>query len=402
MNSLFSLAQVLTLDHEKAVHLVEKTYLRALSGPALSQINIEDRRYLLQLLIEIHQQSDTPRHLFAQSGDTAVPAPKTVSDSVKIKMLENVLNRSLPLAFATLDRRDRALLVLCEIEQLSIADASLILSSDSESVTTRLNEAKANLIDKLLKGASPIEAKLIKEIPPREWLPSILQKSLKTSYPDAPSTLEPRIRSSFSNAPDRSPVASNYSVSSVYPPSARAGRSRFTQRLLGIILILAAGLAGYIGSTLLERKPNSNLISISAQQARRARAILTTSEPREAQEFITTHLNWRLSLPDISGSTIQGVGISEIIPGVRVPVFLYESEENRRAPITLYAYTYALLDQYKDQIELDAATLTAIAEDDHIDQYELRSGDNAFVWRDSDDIFIAVTSQVELQDRIIF
>nr|MBX2822777.1 hypothetical protein [Rhodothermaceae bacterium] len=44
-DALFSMAQVLTLDHEKSLQLVEKTVLRALSSSAVNQIELHDRRY---------------------------------------------------------------------------------------------------------------------------------------------------------------------------------------------------------------------------------------------------------------------------------------------------------------------------------------------------------------------
>jgi|GEM_PF-2226986 len=400
-DALFSMAQVLTLDHEKSLQLVEKTVLRALSSSAVNQIELHDRRYLLQLLLEVHQeQTQIHTPLFAPDSATAAPQ---VNESISTQLVQDALKGIMPLAFASLEDSDRALLILCEIERLSCTDASLIMGSDSKTICTRLEEVKQQLVDRILQNSSASLTTLITQIPQDSWLPAAIQSALKTNYKPSTSTLESRIRAAVSKRIDRKPseLLSRTPSALRNSRSQRSVRDVLFRRVLTLILILAAGLSGYIGSEMLRTPPNPDLISLSAKQAKRIKPILSTTNREEAEDFIINHLDWRLSLPVIDGSTIEGVGISEIASGVRVPVFLYRNQESRPSEkVTLYAFTYALLDEFQSQIQLSSETLDAIAEPDYIDSHALRSGNNVFVWRDANDIFLAVTDEDELQTRI--
>ena len=400
-DALFSMAQVLTLDNEKSIQLVEKAVLRALSNSRSDQIEIQDRRYLLQLLIEVHQEeSQKNNSLFAQETNGAL----TANESIKNQLIQDSLKGIMPLAFASLSDNDRALLILCEIERLSSTDASLIMGSDSKSVSTRLEEIKYQLVDKIRQNAPPSLNQLITQVPQNTWLPSAIQNALKSNYKLAPNTLESRIRTAVSKRTHSNPVEL---LSKERPPFRKEVKSHMPvrelllRRVITLFLILAAGLAGYIGSEMLRTPPDPDLISLSVKQAKRIKPILSTSNREEAEDFIVNHLDWRLSLPEITGSTIEGVGISEITHGIRVPVFLYRNEQSQqREKVTLYAFTYALLDEFQSQIQLSADILDAIAEPDYIDTRMLRSGNNVFVWRSANDIFLAVTDEEELKGRI--
>ena len=400
-DALFSMAQVLTLDHEKSLQLVEKTVLRALSRSRVDQVDIQDRRYLLQLLLEVHQdQSKRHTPLFAQGEDEIEPP---ANESIKNQLIQDALKRIMPVAFASLADSDRALLILCEIERLSSTDASLIMGSDSKTISVQLEEVKDQLIEKISQNASPSVSRMIANQPQDSWLPAAIQNALKANYKPSPNTLESRIRNVVTKRADRKPAEL---LSKAQPLRQREKRQQsikdlLFRRIITLLLILTAGLAGYIGSEMLRTPPNPDLISLSVKQSKRIKPILSTSDREEAEDFIVNHLDWRLSLPEISGSQIEGVGISEISSGIRVPVFLYSTRENEQTQeVTLYAFTYALLDEFQSQIQLSSETLAAIAEPDHIDFHSLRSGNNVFVWRNANDIFLAVTDTEELSSRI--
>ena len=395
--ALFSMAQILTLDSSRAIQLVEKTYERALSAPAISQIDIQDRRYMLQLLIELHKESaNATNSLFAPSAVSSNPT------DIKDHIIQDALKTLMPLAFASLEDADRILLILCNIEQLSCADASLILGSDSETVCERLDYARNHLKSVVLRNAPPALVRFLTENYSDSWVSSALQNSLKSTYKAPPAKLESAIRGALSRKKNRAPshrfAQTQRPDGTIQSPNSIGNRT--VRLVITLVLIISAGLAGYIGSEMLQTAPDANLISLSARKAKRIKPILTTSDRNEAQQFIVNHLDWRLNLPKIDGSIIKGVGISEIVSGVRVPVFLYEDESEGNTNVTVYAITYALLDEFQNQIELSQETLTAISDQDHIDKYELSSGSNVFVWRNADDIFLAVASEGELRNRI--
>ena len=450
--SLFGLAQLLTLDQEKAERLVEQTYARVLTGPSIEQIHIQDRRYLVQLMLETRARGRNSAYSFTRDarqdfprfGTTHRPAtgagahsdPPTVSSgttssntvssntasstippnttapqgangvasvpsgpgSITKQILDISVKRLCPLAFTQLEENDRVLLLLCDVEHLSCADASLILGSDSETVCNRLETSRQRLKDTMIVNASPAEATLLAPLATKD-LTDTLRQSLMAFTQKVPPPLAHRIQSSFSEPTgDRTSRESRWMSASgdTSDTAQKKPTPRIAQRLVALSLIVTAGFFGYIGSTLFYSEPDSDLITISAKKARRAKPILATTDRLEAQEFIGNHMDWKLSLPAIAGTSIQGVGISEVVNDVRVPVFLYEPSESQRetnsaSPVTVYAYTYALLDQNREKIALDEKTLAAIADENYMDQYTLQSGNNVFIWRDADEIFVAVT-----------
>ena len=109
-----------------------------------------------------------------------------------------------------------------------------------------------------------------------------------------------------------------------------------------------------MGSSILIREYDGNLLTLSASKASHIETVHATTDLSDAEQFVMQQLQWRLSLPDIAEGELTGVGISEIADQVRVPVFLYRDDA---APnnefITIYAFTYALLDEFADRIQLE-------------------------------------------------
>ena len=70
--------------------------------------------------------------------------------------------------------------------------------------------------------------------------------------------------------------------------------------------------------------------------------------------------------------------------------------------ITLYAFTYALLDEFSDRIQLGDDILEAIASENTFDLHDLNDRQKFVIWRNSNDIFMAVTAgdPIQLRDRI--
>lgn len=397
MDALFALAQVLTLDAEKASRLVETTYLHAHGQKGHERLALEDRRYLLQLLLQIYRhQQDAPKQLFAVESENESNVSRSPSqDSFKQRLLDHFLRQAVPVAFATMDHTDRIVLTLCDVERLSCADAALIVGGDSDAVCNQLETARETLRNIVAKNAPPAEALLLEQTDTREWIPTTLRRTVKSEFTALPPTLEPRIKSSIFKDQSNSDglVGANYDRQRTNHQSSTGSKSRMLQGLMAVILILGAGMVGYFGSALLAREPESNLVNLSVIKAPRVETMFSTTDLPEAEAFVRTQMNWRLSLPEITESNLSGVGISEIARGVRVPVFLYEDNLDQAEDlITVYAFTYALLDRFADRIELENDVLMAIAGENHFDLHDLSEKHKVLIWRDKDDIFMAVTS----------
>ena len=386
IEALYALAQVLTLDADKAAHLVEQTYRRAMAMAGERPVLLEDRRQMMQLLVRVHQEASTAAGLFAPA---TTGTPSQAQESFKQRLLEGFLRKTVPVAFATLDAHARALLAFCEVDQMSCTDAGRILDTPPETACRQLEEARSAFERTVRANASPAEAQLLDEVIRSGWIGQALRKALSTDFAAAPPTLEARLRSVLEKSPAVSPPpATSAPARSSSPPSTN---KRFSRGLTTLLLILTAGMAGYIGSALFSPIPEHDLITLSVEKAPRVETILQTSNLDEAERFVRHQLQWRLTVPEISEAHLTGVGISEVAQNVRVPVFLYTDEsEQHEGPITVYAYTYALLDRFADRIRLNRDILTNISRDNQFDIHDLDDERNVIIWRDANDIFLAV------------
>ena len=400
LDALYSTAQVLTLDAGKASTLVEDTFKRIIAIREKNLAVPSDRRHLLQLLIQVYHEQKQSTLPLIDLGQT-LPITSKPQDSFKQHILTQFLKRAVPASYALLDDADRIVLALCEANRLSNADAALILGGDSDSVSLQLESAKKKLVEKVMATASPNQLDILQQSNPNEWIPRSLNEALKSDFNTVPPTLEPRIQSAFTrHHPEEVRQALSASARKAEPYDSK---SRLSKGLMTIFLILAAGFIGYIGSTLLIKEPDVNLLTLSASKAPRVETVLATTELTEAETFVEQQMQWRLSLPDIENGELTGVGISEIADEVRVPVFLYRDDvDPTQEYITLYAFNYALLDQYADRIQLESDILQAIANDERFDLHDLNDKQKFVIWRSADDIFMAVTPNdpVELRNRI--
>ena len=394
IDTLYAMAQVLTLDAEKAAALLQQTYNRALETAGHQTVVLEDKQHLMQLLIRIHHEQ-TSAIVSPEDPKSISEQQTTPGNSVKQRLLNQFFRDAAPVAFATLDDPDRALLALCDIDKMSCADAAHILGDASEATCARLEEARKSFEEAVIRNAPPAEAQLLEQLGASEWRSNALHKAVHSEFVAAPPTLEPRIKSALTAA---YPLIRDHQNRTASVPKQTSGnvkprKSRLSRGLSTILLILVAGMVGYVGSALLAGSTEVDLIALSVKKAARVETILPTSDPKEAEQFVKSQMDWRLKLPVIQEGMLTGVGISEIASDVRVPVFLYSDDEAGASQrIAMYAYTYALLDRFSDRITLKRDILTAISSDDHFDVHDLGEKEKAVVWRNSNDIFIAVTA----------
>lgn len=394
------MAQVLTLDASRAEALVQATFERALRIREKNLVAPGDRRHMLQLMIQVyHEQKQTPPPLPAPDKELLPPVqPKA---SFKQHILNQYLRQAVPGAFAALSDLDRVVLSMCEANGRSNADAALILGGDSDSVNQQRKLARQRFAHHVSTNAPATVAQILAQANPEEWIPQALRRTLKSELNAVPPTLEPKIQAAFST---QHPEAARRALTAGTNKKAEStSHNRLSRGLMTIFLILAAGFIGYIGSSVLMKQPDANLLTLSASKAPRVETVLATTDQAEAEKFVQQQMRWRLTLPDIDQSEFTGVGISEIADDVRVPVFLYRDNMDANSEyITLYAFTYALLDEYADRIQLESDILQAITREDQFDLRDLNEKQKFVIWRKRDDIFMAVTSidPQMLRDRI--
>ncbi len=169
--------------------------------------------------------------------------------------------------------------------------------------------------------------------------------------------------------------------------------------LVGIALVLVVGFgADYLHSTLSE-EPEQDLIVLAARKAKSFRFDLRTPSRDRGERFLQTHTGVQSSIPEIDGTTLGGVGIEEIAPGVHAPAVRYV-DDSTGASITLYALSYRFLDA-NPSIRLSSDVRSQIQSESNFDLHSLRSA-QVLVWRNRSSIYLAVTKidGPELQSRI--
>ena len=404
--NLYTLAQAVSPDADAAAHLVEATYVHAFArlneGEATPEgTEQSDKQWLFGVMMDVRKELLLQRRDADDEAD--VPLLGTPLHTLRRRLALDVVRRTFPAVLATLPGGLRVLLLLCEVEGLSCAEAAPILGLDADEACERLEQARTAARTSLRNEASARERHLLDASLPDDWLAAGLRHVLDTEFAAVPPTLQPAIaeaaRGRLPAADDRTPITSETPTPDTVVSD---GTSRLGRLLFALLLILTVGLIGYLATTILEGEPETNLVVLSAEQADAVRPVLTTDRPAEAERFVRERLDWRLTLPSIDQATLTGVGLIELTPEMQVPVFLYR-DDLTGDPLTLYAYTYALLGRYQDQLHLAPDILRQIQDDRHFDLHDLGE-QRVLVWRHRDDIFVAVTlgDAEALQERIVF
>ncbi len=167
-----------------------------------------------------------------------------------------------------------------------------------------------------------------------------------------------------------------------------------------LLIVLASGLIASGISNLTKRSQEADLVSLSVRQAEHIEAGFETDEPDEAENYVRESLRRRIDIPAIEDAELTGVSIHDAGDGAEIPVFLYRNT-SETGSILLYAYSYAFLDTHGHRFQLTSDVLERIETESLFDLRD--SGEaNVLIWRERDDIFIAVTeSNIEaLENRI--
>lgn len=378
LDALYAFAQLLVSDAEDAAELVRATYARAFAHPGpLPDDPAACRAWLFQVLFEERraEQSGLRPSAFSPEDLDEAPLPSDALDATRQRYAEALVARLLPSALVSLDETARLLLALVEVSGFTPMSAGELLGLDELTARTAFDHAHAQLARSLRFAAAPHEQPLLDRIVDTPAYDEALAAALQLDVEPAPPTLRAQI-----------PVPE--------PPSgARLTEGQparpFGPALFAALLVLGAGLVGYLAtrSTAAEPKP-LDAIAAAAADAPKATVLLRTDDPLAAERFAFDHVGWRVALPQIDGLPLAGVGTREVVPGVTVPVFLYEQGDERAA---LYGFDYRLLDQASTRLRLDPDVLEQIEDDRHYEMHDLGSA-RALLWRDRDDILVLVTT----------
>ena len=411
LERLYSLAQVLTVDAQEAVKLVEATYDRAQSVALEKRGDMNEKAWLLRLMLQIYR---SPSHLLDSDissldvADETVIGADTLHEGFRRRLVEQLIDRALPAVFVMLPEQERLLLMLCEVDLFSCEEAADILGSDPESALDRLEEARNHLTETLLTNATALERYLLDTHLPPNWQNRALRTLDAEAFLPLPPTLRPAILSSENVIPGeqrqryKTDEQSTGKTSAQASSRSRSKRNKFKHFVISSLVIAIAGLLAYTLSSLLQKEPDTNLLTLSAGIVDHLDITFRTNSPEQAERYVYDRLDWRLIIPGIDQTTLVGVCISEIVQGIEVPVFLFNDVMSNER-ITLFVYSYALLDRLNDRVALGRDILRQIEESGHFDLYDL-DAEKVLVWRNQDEIYIAVTTgdAETLRQRIFF
>jgi hypothetical protein len=187
--------------------------------------------------------------------------------------------------------------------------------------------------------------------------------------------------------PARAEPASTPAETTPRTSSGSAKRSPLQRVVLAVLVIAAAALIGYVLSRPSGRATDADALVRSLDAAGRLQLRLETDTPAEARRYVRDEFGWRVAVPVFEAVPLRGVAIALTAPAVEVPVFLYGDAEGRS--VAVFAYSYALLDQVPDRLRLTDADYDEL---DAGAPFVRRAGGNeVVVWRDRDDIYVAVT-----------
>ena len=420
LESVYLLAQAISPDAETAAGLVEATYTQAFITLPLSNPARNEKRWLFRLLMQIrHEQTEFER-LNRQEDDHAEPPPEALK-TLRQRLARQIADRALPTILATLSDEQRLILLLCDAEGLSSEDAGFVLTLPPPTAFERLEQARAAVQETMQAGLSERERRLLSRNLPEDWLRHSLRRTVEAEFDLPPMALrhgivastahvqaepEPPEPAALPTSPPPLPPAASPEdpAPSLAAPAEKEARPRLGRLVVGLVLITTVAVLGFLASRSLNRPPETNLITLSVKQADAVRLSFKTDSPEQAESYVWDQLMWRLTLPTIDQATLRGVGLREVVPGITVPVFLYEdtdTDDTRR--IALYVFSYALLDRHNNRIQLEPEILRQIQDDQRFDLHDLGER-NVLVWRNRDDIYLAVTpgDPEALRQRIVF
>lgn len=245
-------------------------------------------------------------------------------------------------------------------------------------------------------GSAELGTQALREQDQAEWGPERSAEA-DSSEPESVILVDRAEDSAHEAAGSRIEVTEPSVATSAQPSGNKSGRElRRLARILGVTSVLALGLL-WVLSRLIDRQSNADLLDL-IPESRAALTSLLEARSAEALSSLVLDNGWRVAIPEIDGASPEGLGFSEILPGISLPVLVFREEGGATLLISLV--NYAFLDTHEGLLYLSREVLEAVGAED---TFVLpRSTPQVLVWRKGDELYLAATEgdREELAGRI--
>ena len=403
LDRVFEMARVLAPTEKRASKLVEATYRRAAQSSAPDDQSV--RAWLLRLLLQTYaaRRSDAA----TTSSVSTMRRPADLLQDFRFQTAEDALQRTVPVAFALRSPREQLVITLCDIVALDPMEAATVLDTNPRDLHDEAAAARESLWDAVQNELTAGERTLVDEELPDGALQEAVRRVVAPHLGPVPPTLRPSVSAIMDQDPGAvqttSPEDDFDAIDDPVPPQntdsphrTRNSSPHLSERLqkggIALLIILALSLAAYGVTTYLLPRPapsTVNLIQLSADRASGVEPMLETTNAVEAELFVTEQLGRNIAVPRIDSSVLRGVSIVEMNDAIRIPAFVFTDQATNRR-ITAYAYTYAVIDQLGDRVQLAQDVRETLQNEQRITLHTTDTG-NVLIWRVRDDIYMAVT-----------
>lgn len=395
---LYALSRVLA-GADEASNLIQAVYDQAAQVPP-AQRPSDERAWLFRLVVEARDGDLQP------AGSEVHPGSDTsfTDDPFRQKVAEETAERRLPVAFAACSIHERFILaidVLGEPSDDTLAAALDTSVTNARSIRDQARSALRASLRDVLRGP---ERMLVDVALPDDVLREHLRELLLDRFHPAPASLQSTVLEVLAEARQDRREDSAPSDSTTIPGFAQlralwdrgldAARDWLSLRgLLGglvFLVVVTAGIGGasYVFSSSSAPSSPNGLVDFSAERADRVEVALQTETPSRASAFVRQSFDRRISVPQVDGASLRGVGRLSLSMDTDVPAVLYRDGETGTEIVAL-AFNYALLDELGGRASLDRDHRAELASNETL--LAEQQGDRGVVlWRERDDIFVMV------------
>lgn len=383
LSPLYRLAELLTGSSTESVTLVKETYRRALQLPHEERNRPETRALLYRLLLDSFRD---------QSGlDVEEPV---ALQALHRRLARDYIDRSLPLAYLSLSDRQQLLLLLTAVERLSPPDAGKILGSDPAVIRQELQMAQTQLYELMLAKAGPAAREVLRQHYSEKDLRESLRRLFSSQSSSVPSSLRSAVEQlAAENIPQREPPSQRSTLQEEENRQFASLRKYGKYTVMALLAALVVGLGALLFRIAFDgpspEARGESLVVLTAQQATDVRPSISTTQPTEIQRFLGDELGRSVTVPDIAEATLTGASTKEVVSGMEIPV-LFFTDRQTDAPLTVFVYSYALLDRFSNRVYLEQDVLEQLEDEEYVDVRE-RDDETVLTWRRRASIYVAVT-----------